>query len=79
MPTLGINTIEPVVDTQPLWNALVQVTSMNFLPKYVREFTVKKLRADIKAAQKALKEAERRLDEFSPPPPKKRRKRITSS
>jgi len=79
MANLGINTIEPVVDTQPLWNALVQVTSMKFLPKYVREFTVKKLRADIKAAQKALKEAERRLDEFSPPPPRKRRVKKTSS
>lgn len=76
MGILSVKVVEPIVDTMPLYEALAGVTSKGFLLKYQREFMVKKLRADIKSAQMALKDAEKRLNEFSPPPPKKRRKHV---
>jgi D-serine dehydratase len=75
MERLGIDTLEPIVDTQPLYKALAQLASFKWLPKYTQRFMVKKLRTDIKLTQRALKDAEKRLNEFSPPPPKKRRKK----
>jgi hypothetical protein len=73
MGILSVKVVEPIVDTMPLYEALAAVTTKGFLLKYQQEFMVKKLRADIKSAQRALKGAQRRLDGFSPPPKRKRK------
>lgn len=61
---MKVDTIAPLVDVQPLYDALAEVTCNDLMTEEAEEFLLAKLRADIKSTRKALKYIETKLDEY---------------
>lgn len=71
---MKIGTMEPLVDTKDLFQALAEVRA-DITTKEARTFLLHKLREACRQMRETAKHVEGRLNEYDPPPPKAKRKR----
>ncbi len=71
---MKIDTLESMLDTRPLYEALAELSSYNdIMPKSTRRFLIARMRYSIRSLRSTLRHVEERLDETAPRKPRKLR------